>query len=65
MRRHQSSYLPRAMWNDHHVVRIVRRTNHHAVGIKRQLRPNSSPPHRHVKIETKQFELIHTTFGRT
>ena len=27
--------------------------DHRAVGIKRQLGPNSSPPHRHSKIETK------------
>ena len=50
---------------DHYVVGIVRRTDHHAVGIKRQFGQNSSPPHRHTKIETKQLGVIHTTFGRT
>ena len=34
-------------------------------GIERQLRPNSSLPHRHVNTEIKQFGVIHTTFGRT
>ena len=65
MRRRRSPYLPRAIRNDNHAVGIVRRTDHHAVGTKRQLWPNSSPPHRHVKTEAKQLGIIHTTFGRT
>ena len=65
MRKHRSTHLPRVMRNDHHVVETGRPTGHPAVGIKRQLRPNSSPPHRHVKAETKQLRIIHTTFGRT
>ena len=66
MRRHRSPYLPRVMRPIvPYAVGTVRRTDHHAVGIARQLRPNSSPPHHHVKIETKQFGVIHMTFGRT
>ena len=52
------------MRNDHHVVETVRWTEHPAVGIKRQLRPNSSLPHRPVKIETKEFGVTRTTSGR-
>ena len=64
MRRHQSTHLPRVMRNNHHVVETGRTTGHHAVGIKRQLRPNSSLPHRPVKIETKEFGVTRTTSGR-
>ena len=56
--------LPRVMRNDHCVVETGRLTGHPAVGIKRQLRPNSSLPHRPVKIETKEFGVIRTTSGR-
>ena len=42
----------------------MRRTDHLVVGIERQLQPNSSPPRHHEKTETKQFGVIHTTFGR-
>ena len=52
------------MRNDHHVVETGRPTGHPAVGIKRQLRPNSSLPHRPVKIETKEFGVTRTTSGR-
>ena len=43
----------------------MRLTDHHAVGIKRQLKPNTSPPHLAVKAEIKQLGVTHTTFGRT
>ena len=43
----------------------MRLTDHHTIGTKRQLKPNTSPPHLTVKAETKQFGVIHTTFGRT
>ena len=43
----------------------MRLTDHHAVGIKRQLKPITSPPHLAVKAETKQLGVIHMTFGRT
>ena len=41
------------------------RTDHPIVGIKWQLRPNNSPPHRLAKTGTEQLETIHTTFGRS
>ena len=47
----------------HH--RAMRLTDHHVVGIKRQLKPNTSPPHLIVKAEIKQLVVIHMTFGRT
>ena len=43
----------------------MRLTDHHMVGIKRQLKPNSSLPHLTVKEETKQLGDIHTTCGMT
>ena len=52
------------MWNDHHVVEIGWPTGHPAVGIKRQLRPNSSLPHRPAKIEKEEFGVTRTTSGR-
>ena len=52
------------MRNDHNVVETGRLTGHPAVGIKRQLRPNNSLPHRPVKIETEKFGVIRTTSGR-
>ena len=55
MMRHRSPYHHRAM----------RPTDHHAVGIKRQLKRNTSPPHLAVKAEIKQLGFIHMTFGRT
>ena len=64
MRRHQIPYLPHAMQTDHHTTGIVRRTDHPAVGIKRQLRPNNSPPHYLTKTGMKQLGTLHTTFGR-
>ena len=66
MKRRRSPYLPRVMRPiDHYAVGTVRRTNHHVVGIERQLRPNSSLPHRLVKIETEEFGVTHTTSGRS
>ena len=50
---------------DHHVVGTMRRTDHHPVGIKRQLKPNYSTPHRNVKIEKRQLGVLLTTFDRT
>ena len=55
------SYLP----IDYHAVGIVRRTDYPAIGIKRQLRPNNSPPHHLAKTGTKQLRTVHTTFGRS
>ena len=52
------------MRNDHHVVETGRLTGHHAVGIKRQLRPNSSLPHRPIKIEMEGFGVTRTTSDR-
>ena len=64
-KRHRSPYFPRVMRpTEHYAVGTVRRTDHLVVGIERQLKPNSSLPHRHEKIETKQFGVIHTTSGR-
>ena len=51
--------------NLHHAVGTMRLTDHNAVGIKRQLKPNSSPPHPNEKIEITQLGVIHTTLGRT
>ena len=51
-------------WSPYH-HRIMRMTDHHAVGTKRQLKPNTSPPHLTVKVEIKQLGVIHMTFGRT
>ena len=55
----------RRQLNLHHAVGTTRLTDHNAVGIKRQLKPNSSPPHPNEKIEIKQLGVIHTTLGRT
>ena len=52
-RRHQSAHLPRVMQNDHHVVETGQPTGHPAVGIKRQLRPNSSLPHRRQTLDSR------------
>ena len=43
----------------------MRLTDHHVAGIKRQPKPNTSPPHLTVKAEIKQLGVIHMTFGRT
>ena len=65
MTRRRSPYFPRVMRpTEHYAVGTVRRTDHHVVRIEWQPRPNSSLLHRHVKIETKQFGVVHTTFGR-
>ena len=53
--RRWSPYHHRTMWQaDHNLVRI-----------KRQLEPNTSPPHLAVKAEIKQLGAMHMTFGRT
>ena len=38
--------------------------DHHAVRIKRQLKPNTRPPHLAVKAGIKQLGIVHMTFGR-
>ena len=55
MMRHRSPYHRRTM----------RLTDHHVVGTKWQLKPNTSPPHLTVKAEIKQLGVIHMTFDRT
>ena len=55
MMRHRSPYHHRAM----------RLTDHHAVGIKRQLKPNTRLPHLAIKAGTKQLRVTHMIFGRT
>ena len=40
----------------HH--RAMRLTEHHVVGTKRQLKPNTSPPYLTVKAEIKQLGVI-------
>ena len=39
-------------------------TDHHVVGIKRQLKPNNRPPHLTIKAGLKQLGVTHMTFGR-
>ena len=53
------------MRNDHHVVETGRLIGHPVAGTKRQLRPNSSLPHRLVKIETEEFGVTHMTSGKS
>ena len=43
----------------------MRLTDHHVVGTKRQLKPNTSPPHLTIKAEIKQPGVIHMTFDKT
>ena len=43
----------------------MRLTDHHVVGIKRQLKPNTSPPRLIIKAEVKQLAVIHMTFSKT
>ena len=56
--------LMMSRWSPYH-HRAMRLTDHHVVGIKRQLKPNTSPPHLTVKAEIKQLGDIPTTFSRT
>ena len=65
MRRRQRTYLPRVIQNDHPMVETGRPTGHPAVGIKRQLRPHNSLPHRLIKIETEEFGVTRTSSGRS
>ena len=51
-------------WSPYH-HRTMRLTDHHVVGTKRKLKPNTSPPHLTVKAEIKRFGDIHMTCGRT
>ena len=51
-------------WSPYH-HRTMRQANHYLVRIKRQLKPNTRPPHLAVKARIKQLEVVHTTFDRT
>ena len=51
--------------NLYHVAGTMWPTDPNAVGIKRQLKPNSNPPHPNEKTEIKQLGVIHTTLSRT
>ena len=50
-------------WSPYHHP-AIRLTDHHVVGTKRQLKPNTGPPYLTVRAEIKQLGDIHTTFGR-
>ena len=52
MMSHRSTYHHRARWL----------TDHHVVGTKRQLKPNTSPPRLISKAEVNQLTVIHMTF---
>ena len=43
----------------------MRLTDHHAVRIKWQLKPNTRPLDLTVKADIKQLAVTHMTFGRT
>ena len=45
--------------------RIMRLTDHHVAGTKRQLKPNTSPHYLVVKTETQQPRDTHMTCGMT
>ena len=45
--------------------RIMRLTDHHVAGTKRQLKPNTSPHYLAVKTETQQLGDTHMTCGMT
>ena len=51
-------------WSLYH-QRVMRLIDHHVAGTKRQLKPNTSPYHLTVKLETQQLGDIHMTYGRT
>ena len=51
-------------WSPYHHL-TTRPTDRHAVGIKRQLKPNTRPPHLAVKAGIKQLGVTHMTFDRT
>jgi hypothetical protein len=44
---------------------MMRLTDHHVAGTKRQLKPNTSPYSLAAKAETQQPGAIHMTCGRT
>ena len=50
-------------WSPHH-HRAMRLTDHHVVGTRRQLKPNTSPLHLTVKAKIKQLGDIPMTSGR-
>ena len=64
MRRHLSTYLPRVMQTDHHVVGTGRLNGHPTVGIKQQLGPNSRTPHHPAKIGMEEPGVICMTSDR-
>ena len=45
--------------------RVMRLTNHHVAGTKRQFKPNTSPHYLTVKTETQQLGDTHMTCGMT
>ena len=51
-------------WSLYH-HRTTRPTDRHVVKIRRQLKPNTRPPHLIVKARIKQLGVVHTTFDRT
>ena len=52
------------VWSPYHYC-TMRQVDHNLVRIKRQLRPNTRPPHLAVKARIKQLGVVHTTFDRT
>ena len=44
---------------------VMRLTDHHMAGTKRQLKPNTSPYYLAVKVEMQQLGDIHMTYGKT
>ena len=45
--------------------RVMRLTNHHVAGTKRQLKPNTSPHYLAVKTDIQQLGDAHMTYGMT
>ena len=43
----------------------MRQVDHNWAQVKRQLKPNTRPPHLAVKARTKQLGVIHTTVNKT
>ena len=43
----------------------MRQVDHNWALVKRQLKPNTRPPHLAVKARIKQLGVVHTTFDRT
>ena len=51
-------------WSPYH-HRTMRQVDNNLVRIKRQLKPNTKPPHLTVKARIKQLRVVHTTFDMT